>query len=349
MAQIKTPTSQNQKEKKNLLMAYGTNQDTYKTKPGGEKKPTYGTNQDTYKPKPEGEEKPNYGTNQDTYKPKPEGEEKPTYGTNQDTNKPKPEGEEKPNYGTNQDTYKPKPEEKEKSGYNRNSYVVKPKPDNYKQAKPDQKPRYGKGDEKPSYGTKSEAMKNSLSSAVQGTVLCKTGSKYYPIQGALATITCKAVDEVGVEKTISFCSKATDAKGYFFIPLSGDNLKLRECKAYLKSCPLATCNVPTNVNKAIEGALLSAFRVLNQKKTKLYLVGPFFYTSQATPAPTYGVSAADCWLCRVVSFEVLRAVGGGNVEGFACFAVFRLELLTGSFVDWPRPWLICYADFALAW
>ncbi|KAE8676690.1 putative Integrase-type DNA-binding superfamily protein [Hibiscus syriacus] len=140
---------------------YGTNQDTYKPKPGGEKKPTYGTNQDTYKPKPEGEEKPNYGTNQDTYKPKPEGEEKPTFGTNQDTYKLKPEGEEKPNYGTNQDTYKPKPEEKEKSGYNRNSYVVKPKPDNYKQAKPDQKPRYGKGDEKPSYGTKSEAMKNS--------------------------------------------------------------------------------------------------------------------------------------------------------------------------------------------
>ncbi|KAE8676691.1 putative Integrase-type DNA-binding superfamily protein [Hibiscus syriacus] len=237
---------------------YGTNQDTYKPKPKGEKKPTYGTNQDTYKLKPEGEKKPNYGTNQDIYKPKPEGEEKPNYVTNQDTYKLKPEGEKKPTYDTNQGTYKPKPEENEKSGYNRNSYVVKQKLDNYKQAKPDEKPGYGKG------------------------------SKYYPIQGALATITCKAVDEIGVEKTISFCSKATDAKGYFFIPLSGDNLKVRECKAYLKSCPLATCNVPTNVNKAIEGALLSAFRVLNQKKTQLYSVGPFFYTSQATPAPTYG-------------------------------------------------------------
>ncbi|KAE8696982.1 putative Integrase-type DNA-binding superfamily protein [Hibiscus syriacus] len=249
---------------------------------GGDASSKYGFDgipADSPQAKPEGEEKPIYGTNQDTYKPKPEEKEKPDYSKKPYVVKPKSEGEDqKPIYGTNQDTYKPKPEEKEKSGYNGNSYVVKPKPDNYKQAK---------ADEKASYGSKSEETKNYVSSAVQGTVLCKTGSKYYPIQGALATITCKAVDEVGVEKTLSFCSKSTDAKGYFFIPLGGRNLELKECKAYLKSSPLAACNVPTNVNKAIEGALLSAFRVLNQKKTKLYSVGPFFYTTQATPAPGY--------------------------------------------------------------
>ncbi|GMI73737.1 hypothetical protein HRI_001043000 [Hibiscus trionum] len=211
-------------------------------------------------------------------------------GIPDDSPQAKPEEAEKPQYGTKPD-YNEKP-----AGYYTkpyvvawDSYVVKPKPDEYKQ----EKPGYGKGYEKPSYGTKSEEMKNHLSIAVQGTVLCKTGSKYYPIQGALATITCKAVDEVGVEKTVSICSKPTDAKGYFFIPLSDlgrNKLKLRECKSYLKSSPMEACNVPSNVNKAIEGALLSAFRVLNEKKTKLYSVGPFFYTSQAKPAsaPTHG-------------------------------------------------------------
>ncbi|KAK8636058.1 hypothetical protein V6N13_004774 [Hibiscus sabdariffa] len=216
---------------------------------------------DSPQAKPEGEVKP-------TYKPQPKEKEKPDYGKKPYVVKPKPEGEDKPTYVAIQDTYKPKPEEKEKS-------------------------EYGKGDEKPSYGTKPEETENYVSIAVQGTVLCKTGSSYYPIQGALATITCKGVDEVGVEKTISICSEPTDEKGYFFAPLSGldrNKLKLRECKACLKSSPLAACNVPSNVNKAIEGALLSAFRVLNEKKTKLYSVGPFFYTSQAQaqPAPEYG-------------------------------------------------------------
>ncbi|KAK8636065.1 hypothetical protein V6N13_004775 [Hibiscus sabdariffa] len=214
---------------------------------------------DSPQAKPQGEDKP-------TYKPQPEENENLDYSKKPYVVKPKPEGEDKPTYGANQDTYKPKSEEKEKSGYE-------------------------KGDEKPSYGTKPKETENHLSNAIQGTVFCKTGSNYHPIQGALATVTCKAVDEVGVEKTISICSKPTDAKGYFFVPLSDldrDKLKLRECKVYLKSSPLAACNVPSNVNKAIEGALLSAFRVLNEKKTKLYSVGPFFYTSQAQPAPEYG-------------------------------------------------------------
>ncbi|KAK8614529.1 hypothetical protein V6N13_068329 [Hibiscus sabdariffa] len=175
---------------------------------------------DSPQAKLEGEDKPSYGAKQDTYKPKPDYSKKPYVV------KPKPEGEGKPNYVAIQDTKKPKLEEKEKS-------------------------EYRKGDEKPSYGTKPEETEKYLSNAVQGTVLCKTGSGYYPIQGALATITCKGVDEVGMEKTISICSEPTDAKGYFFAPLSAldrDKLKLRECKAYLKSSPSATCNVPSNVN-----------------------------------------------------------------------------------------------------
>ncbi|KAG8488773.1 hypothetical protein CXB51_016778 [Gossypium anomalum] len=269
---------------------------------------------DSPQAKPDEAEKPHYGTKPDYYKPQPvyndksEENEKPAgYYAKPYVIKPKPEGEEKPHY-------KPKPEEKENSGYNRNSHVVKPKPeeekhyygskpDNYKQTKPSEKPEYErkpyvvkpepKGEEKSYDDTKPVEMNNRLSIAVQGLVLCKTGSKYYPIQGASATITCKAVDEVGAERTVSICSKATDAKGYFFATLSDqgrDKLKLKECKAYLKSSPLEFCNVPSNVNKAIEGALLSAFRVLKEKKAKLYSVGPFFYTSQAKPAvsPQYG-------------------------------------------------------------
>ncbi|MBA0732599.1 hypothetical protein Gogos_016675 [Gossypium gossypioides] len=250
---------------------------------------------DSPQAKPDEAEKPHYGTKPDYYKPQPvyndksEENEKPAgYYAKPYVVKPKPEGEEKPHY-------KPKPEE-EKHYYGS-------KPDNYKQTKPSEKPEYERKpyvvkpepnvEEKSYDGTKPEEMNNRLSIAVQGLVLCKTGSKYYPIQGASATITCKAVDEVGAERTVSICSKATDAKGYFFATLSDqgrDKLKLKECKAYLKSSPLESCNVPTNVNKAIEGALLSAFRVLKQKKTKLYSVGPFFYTSQAKPAasPQYG-------------------------------------------------------------
>ncbi|XWS76598.1 hypothetical protein CRYUN_Cryun01aG0190400 [Craigia yunnanensis] len=285
--------------------------DSPQAKPDGEEKPHYGTKPDYYKPKPVDKEKPDYGKKLEVVKSKPE-EEEPNYGTKEDIYKPKPEekskekekhdydekpyvvktkpeeeekhyygakpeekpgygkGEKKPDYDTKQYLYKPKTEEKEKPEYGRQSYVVKPEPE---------------GEEKPYYGTKPEKKENCLSIGVQGLVLCKSGSKYYPIQGALAKITCKAVDEVGVEKTLSICSGATDAKGYFFATVSHlDKLKLRECKAYLQSSPSNTCNVPTNVNKAIDGALLSAFRVLKEKRVKLYSVGPFFYTSEAKSA-----------------------------------------------------------------
>ncbi|XP_021280881.1 proline-rich protein 1-like [Herrania umbratica] len=231
---------------------------------------------DSPQAKPEEEENP---SKPDYYKPKPVDKEKPDYGSKPEVVKPKPEGKEKPNYGTKQDIYKPKPEEKERPEYGRKPYVAKPKPEGEEKPYHDTKPEF--------YEPKPEEKENLLSVGVQGLVFCKSGSQYYPIQGALAKITCKAVDKVGVEKTLSICSGATDAKGYFFATLSQsglvDKLKLKDCKAYLESSPLKTCNIPTNDNKGIDGAPLSNFRVLN-KKMNLYSVGPFFYTSEAKSA-----------------------------------------------------------------
>ncbi|XP_016694643.1 proline-rich protein 1 [Gossypium hirsutum] len=166
-----------------------------------------------------------------------------------------------PIYGTKEDIYTPKPEEK-----------VEEK-------------------EKPYYGTQKEEKENRLTIGVQGLVLCKSDSGYSPVQGASAKITCKAVDEDGEEKSVSISSEATDERGYFIAPLSNklsglEKLKVRECQAYLHSSPLKNCNVPTNVNRGIDGALLSAFRVLKEKKMKLYSVGPFFYTPQPQSTPT---------------------------------------------------------------
>ena len=109
--------------------------------------------------------------------------------------------------------------------------------------------------------------------------------------GALARITCLAFDENGYEKPHSVYSGETDAKGYFFATLSPLGLehdqftKLTDCKAFLESSPLETCNVPVDVNKGISGASLSDFRVLNQKRMELYSVGPFFFTSESNSVP----------------------------------------------------------------
>ncbi|KAG4995822.1 hypothetical protein JHK82_026642 [Glycine max] len=125
---------------------------------------------------------------------------------------------------------------------------------------------------------------------VQGVVLCKSGSNYFPIQGAVARVTCGCENELGYETgPISVLSHVTDSKGYFFATLSlgelGSKLKITECKAYLESSPLETCKVPTDVNYGISGARLSSYRLL-ENKMKLYTVGPFFCTSQpAKPLP----------------------------------------------------------------
>ncbi|KAE8009437.1 hypothetical protein FH972_005874 [Carpinus fangiana] len=102
--------------------------------------------------------------------------------------------------------------------------------------------------------------------------------------GAVTRITCEAVDENGFETApFSFLSDACDAKGYFFATLSAaeveDNRKLTECRAFLELSPSETCVVPTDVNKGISGALLGSYRLLNDKKMKLYTVGPFLFTS----------------------------------------------------------------------
>ncbi|KAJ1402388.1 Pollen protein Ole e I like [Sesbania bispinosa] len=125
--------------------------------------------------------------------------------------------------------------------------------------------------------------------SVQGVVLCKSGSNYFPIQGAVARVTCGCVDEVGYETgPISVLSHITDSKGYFFATLSlaelGSKLKLTECRAYLESSPLENCKVPTDVNHGISGARLSSYRLLHNN-IKLYTVGPFFCTSQPKPLP----------------------------------------------------------------
>ena len=84
--------------------------------------------------------------------------------------------------------------------------------------------------------------------------------------GALARITCLAVDMNGYESApFSVLSHPTDAKGYFFATMSPSELedawKLTECKAFLKKSPEETCNVPTDVNNGMSGALLSSFHL----------------------------------------------------------------------------------------
>ncbi len=106
----------------------------------------------------------------------------------------------------------------------------------------------------------------------------------------MARITCSALDQNGYETTSFSClTSATDSKGYFFKTLSllglEDNLKVRDCKVKLEKSPLETCNIPTGVNKGITGALFSSYRILHDKKIKLYYVGPFFHTSEPKPTP----------------------------------------------------------------
>ncbi|KAE8660599.1 Reversibly glycosylated polypeptide 1 [Hibiscus syriacus] len=129
------------------------------------------------------------------------------------------------------------------------------------------------------------AKEKPLPIGVEGHILCKSGtsSPAVPIQGAVARITCLAVDESGYETApFSFLSGETDENGYFFATLTpSDKLQLRQCKAFLKKSPLEYCQVPTDVNRGIGGALLTSYRLLNQKKIRLYWVGPFYYTSQS--------------------------------------------------------------------
>ncbi|KAK5818730.1 hypothetical protein PVK06_023674 [Gossypium arboreum] len=132
-----------------------------------------------------------------------------------------------------------------------------------------------------------KAKEKPLPIGVEGHILCKSGtSSAVPIQGAVARITCVAVDEFGYETApFSFSSDATDENGYFFATLTppeiNDKMQLRECNAFLENSPLEACKVPTDVNKGIRGAILNSHRQLDQRKMRLYWVGPFFYTSES--------------------------------------------------------------------
>ncbi|KAB1226752.1 Proline-rich protein 1 [Morella rubra] len=176
---------------------------------------------------------------------------KPDYG------KPKTEGNDKP--------FPSKPEYHEKPKLKGDDTHLPPKPD-YEKPNPE------------------------LIVGIEGVVLCKSGSKYVPIQGAVARIACLATDENGYETTpFSILSNECDANGYFFVTLLHSFLKkgwkIKDCKAYLYSSPLETCQVPIDVNHGISGAPLSSYRILIDKHIKLYSVGPFFYTSKPQSLP----------------------------------------------------------------
>ncbi|XP_050364621.1 protein SEED AND ROOT HAIR PROTECTIVE PROTEIN-like [Argentina anserina] len=131
---------------------------------------------------------------------------------------------------------------------------------------------------------------------IQGIILCNSGLKPFPIQGAVARITCVGEDENGYETApFSMLTAATDAKGYFFTTLSPSKLqgnynkkwKLTECKTFLDNSPLESCKVPTDVNHGISGAPLASYRKLNVKaeNMKLFSVGPFYYAPTPKPTP----------------------------------------------------------------
>ncbi|XP_039039707.1 proline-rich protein 3-like [Hibiscus syriacus] len=269
-----------------------------------EEKPDYGTKPNYYQPQPEDKEKPmpeetekpGYST-KPVYQPQPEKveskqEEKPDYGTKpnyykpqpEDKEKPMPEETEKPGYST-KPVYQPQLEKAESKQEEKPDYGTKP---NYYKPQPEDKENpETENEEKPDlYKPKPEV----LPIVVEGLVLCKSGPKYYPIRGALTRITCLTVDENGYAKSHSVCSGETDEKGYFLAILSPSGLddvdlssELRDCKAFLESSPLETCNIPVDVNKGISGAPLSGFRVLHHLGMKLFSVGPFFFTPQLTP------------------------------------------------------------------
>lgn len=100
--------------------------------------------------------------------------------------------------------------------------------------------------------------------------------------GAVARIRCLKVNKEGYEVgSYSFLSGASDMKGYFFATLYPseveDGCKLKECKAFLESSPLETCDVPTDYNYGISGYPLEFYRGLSAKKMMLYSVKPFFF------------------------------------------------------------------------
>ncbi|KAJ4719962.1 Pollen Ole e 1 allergen/extensin [Melia azedarach] len=177
------------------------NHDTDKSKPDD-----YYSKSDVDQSKSEGKFKPEnygYGSTPDTDKSKPEdyyskseGKFKPEnygYGSTPNTEKSKPEDNEyisKPNIGNSKSENKSKPKnygygstpKTDESNLDDNEYSSQPENDRHS-PKPN-----------PSKTIPGELGK-SLPIGIQGLVLCESGPKYHPIQGAVARITCLAIDE----------------------------------------------------------------------------------------------------------------------------------------------------------
>ncbi|CAN0889057.1 Protein SEED AND ROOT HAIR PROTECTIVE PROTEIN [Linum grandiflorum] len=131
--------------------------------------------------------------------------------------------------------------------------------------------------------------------AVEGTVICKSGSEYVPIKGAVVRITCWGVEEKeeGYNSykaaPLAWKTRPTDANGYFFKTLHSNSVQnfVEKCKAYIERSPMKNCSAASDVNKGITGSPLSSYRILHDKRIKLYPVGPFFYTpSYQSPKST---------------------------------------------------------------
>ncbi|KAB1226745.1 Proline-rich protein 1 [Morella rubra] len=113
-------------------------------------------------------------------------------------------------------------------------------------------------------------------------VFGRSSPNFFPLQGAVARITCQAIDNHAYNlPPFSILSCETYKTGYFFASFSSseleDKVKVTDCKAFLHSSQLENCKVPTDVNHGLSGALLASPQILEEKKMKLYSVGPFFY------------------------------------------------------------------------
>ncbi|PON32388.1 hypothetical protein TorRG33x02_356430 [Trema orientale] len=129
---------------------------------------------------------------------------------------------------------------------------------------------------------------------IQGVILCEAGVdyKYYPLKGAVARITCPYSSNANGYNNengyYSILSPETDENGFFLTTLSVSDLtdkliNLNECKAFLKSSPLESCNVPKGVG--VDGANISVLRALTNEI--YYSVGTLTFTSATQySAPT---------------------------------------------------------------
>ncbi|XP_010506790.1 PREDICTED: proline-rich protein 3-like [Camelina sativa] len=129
--------------------------------------------------------------------------------------------------------------------------------------------------------------------AIEGLILCKSGYKTYPIQGAKVKVVCPIFDSYGkLVAKVTISSYPTDMKGYFHFVAYGLSLKVKNinsCNVKLESSPLSTCKIPTNVNKGVTGAPLSPdnSNFLSHDNLILYTLEPFYFSTPVAPKPVY--------------------------------------------------------------